>query len=128
MATEQGYYALCAYFRFASGRTSLYDMSDVTLAAVTPPAKAKITSAKSISKRTAKLTWSKVRTAAGYQIKYSSRKSMTGAKTVTTTALSKKITKLQSGKRYYFKVRAYRSFNGSRIYGSWSTAGNIRIR
>ena len=31
MATEQGYYALAAYFRFANGQTSLYDMSDVTI-------------------------------------------------------------------------------------------------
>ena len=31
MATEQGYYALAAYYRFANGQTSLYDMSDVTI-------------------------------------------------------------------------------------------------
>ena len=31
MATEQGYYALASYFRFANAQTSLYDMSDVTI-------------------------------------------------------------------------------------------------
>lgn len=31
MATEQGYYALTAYFRLKDGKTSLYDMSDVTI-------------------------------------------------------------------------------------------------
>ena len=31
MATEQGYYALAAYYRFLGGQTSLYDMSDVTI-------------------------------------------------------------------------------------------------
>lgn len=31
MATEQGQYALAAYFRFISGQTALYDMSDVLL-------------------------------------------------------------------------------------------------
>lgn len=31
MATEQGYCALAAYFRFAGGKTSLYNMSDVTV-------------------------------------------------------------------------------------------------
>ena len=31
MATEQGYYALAAYFRFVNGQTNLYDMSDVTI-------------------------------------------------------------------------------------------------
>ncbi len=31
MATEQGQYALAAYFRFKEGKTSLYDMTDVDL-------------------------------------------------------------------------------------------------
>ena len=31
MATEQGYYALAAYYRFLNGQTSLYGMSDVTV-------------------------------------------------------------------------------------------------
>ena len=36
MATEQGYYALTAYYRFVNGQTSLYDMSDVTIQPNTP--------------------------------------------------------------------------------------------
>jgi len=31
MATEQGYYALAAYYRMLDGKTSLYDMTDVTI-------------------------------------------------------------------------------------------------
>ena len=31
MSTEQGYYALVSYFRLIGGKTSLYDMSDVTI-------------------------------------------------------------------------------------------------
>lgn len=31
MATEQGYYALAAYYRFLTGQTALYDMSDVKI-------------------------------------------------------------------------------------------------
>ena len=33
MATEQGYYALAAYFRMKAGQKSLYDMTDVTISA-----------------------------------------------------------------------------------------------
>ena len=29
MATEQAYYALTAYYRFLSGKTNLYDMTDI---------------------------------------------------------------------------------------------------
>ena len=38
MATEQGYYALTAYFRMLEGKTALYDMTDVTLPERTEPA------------------------------------------------------------------------------------------
>ncbi len=37
MATEQGYYALVSYDRFLNGKTSLYDMSDVTSGTDKPP-------------------------------------------------------------------------------------------
>ena len=33
MATEQGYYALAAYYRFVNAQTRLYDMTDVTIQA-----------------------------------------------------------------------------------------------
>ena len=128
MATEQGYYALTAYFRFTGGKTSLYDMSDTGDATPAALTKAKIVSVKSVSKKTVKITWNKVRTAKGYQIKYSTKKNMTDAKTVTSGALSKKITKLKSGKRYYFKVRAYKTADGSRIYGGWSSTKSVKVK
>ena len=37
MATEQGYCALAAYYRFINGQTRLYDMSDVTIKANDQP-------------------------------------------------------------------------------------------
>ncbi len=128
MATEQGYYALAAYFRFTGGKSSLYDMSDKEDTAPAALTKAKIATVKSDSKRCVKITWNKVKTAKGYQIKYSTKKNMTGAKTVTSSALSKKITKLKSGKKYYFKVRAYKSVDGSRVYGSWSSVKSVKVK
>ena len=128
MATEQGYYALTAYFRFTGGKTSLYDMSDTGTVAPAALTKAKLTSVKSTARSTVTVKWSRVSTAKGYQIKYSTKKNMTGAKTVTSSALSKKITKLRSGKRYYFKVRAYKSVDGSRVYGGWSSIKSVKVK
>ena len=128
MATEQGYYALTAYFRFTGGKTSLYDMSDTGDATPAALTKAKIVSVKSVSKKGVKITWNKVKTAKGYQIKYSAKKNMKGAKTATSGSLSKKITKLKSGKRYYFKVRAYKTADGSRIYGGWSSTKSVKVK
>ena len=128
MATEQGYYALTAYFRFTGGKTSLYDMSDTGDATPVALTKAKLVSVKSVSKKGVKITWNKVKTAKGYQIKYSAKKNMTDAKTATSGSLSKKITKLKSGKRYYFKVRAYKTADGSRIYGGWSSVKSVKVK
>lgn len=128
MATEQGYYALTAYFRFTGGKTSLYDMSDTGDATPVALTKAKIVSVKSVSKKGVKITWNKVKTAKGYQIKYSAKKNMKGAKTATSGSLSKKITKLKPGKRYYFKVRAYKTADGSRIYGGWSSTKSVKVK
>ena len=128
MATEQGYYALTAYFRFTGGKTSLYDMSDTGDATPAALTKAKLVSVKSVSEKGVKITWNKVRTAKGYQIKYSAKKNMTDAKTATSGSLSKKITKLKSGKRYYFKVRAYKTADGSRIYGGWSSVKSVKVK
>ena len=128
MATEQGYYALTAYFRFTGGKTSLYDMSDTGDATPAALTKAKIVSVKSVSEKGVKITWNKVKTAKGYQIKYSAKKNMTDAKTATSGSLSKKITKLKSGKRYYFKVRAYKTADGSRIYGGWSSTKSVKVK
>ena len=128
MATEQGYYALTAYFRFTGGKTSLYDMSDTGDATPAALTKANIVSVKSVSGKGVKITWNKVKTAKGYQIKYSAKKNMTDAKTATSGSLSKKITKLKSGKRYYFKVRAYKTADGSRIYGGWSSVKSVKVK
>ena len=38
LATEQGYYALAAYYRFTEGKTALFDMSDVSAPASTAKA------------------------------------------------------------------------------------------
>ena len=128
MATEQGYYALTAYFRFTGGKTSLYDMSDTGDATPAALTKAKIVSVKSVSEKGVKITWNKVKTAKGYQIKYSAKKNMTDAKTVTSGSLSKNITKIKSGKRYYFKVRAYKTADGSRINGGWSSVKSVKVK
>ena len=58
--------------------------------------------------------------ASTYQIYYKQKGTKTWKKT-TTTAQSKTIKSLKKGKQYYIKVRAYKTVNGSKYYGAWST-------
>ena len=64
----------------------------------------------------------------GYEIRYSTSKSMTGAvvsKVEGKTASSKTIKGLKSGKRYYVQVRSYKTVNGKTYTSSWSTASSF---
>ena len=36
--------------------------------------------------------------------------------------------KLTSKKTYYFKVRAYKTVDGKKIYSAWSTVKSIKIK
>ncbi len=61
----------------------------------------------------------------GYQIQYSTSAKFARAKTVTilkNTTLSKTIGKLYGGKKYYVRVRTYKTVNGVKYYSAWSLA------
>lgn len=82
----------------------------------------------SISKLTGKskgftVYWKKVSSATGYQIQYSTSSRFTNAKTVTITknsTVSKSVTKLKASKKYYVRIRTYKTINGKKYYSSWS--------
>jgi uncharacterized protein YkwD len=84
-----------------------------------------------ISKLTAtskgfKATWKKQGTqTTGYQIRYSTKSNMSGAKTVTVSknaTTSKNISKLSAKKKYYVQIRTYKTVNGTKYYSSWSSS------
>ena len=67
----------------------------------------------------------------GYQIRYSTSSKMTKAKTVTvksTTATSKKISKLNSKKTYYVQLRTYKKIGSSYYYSNWSKAKKVKTK
>lgn len=92
--------------------------------------KSSITSLKKKGRKSASLRWKKVSGAYGYQIRYGTNKKITKSrKTVYVkkgSAKSKTISKLKKGKKYYFKVRAYRTVKGSKKYESWSSVKRIK--
>ncbi|WP_425756104.1 fibronectin type III domain-containing protein [Ihubacter sp. rT4E-8] len=130
MATEQSFYALVAYDRFVNKKNSLYDMTDGEKP-LAKPAKAAITSLKSIKSKALTVQWKKVKHADGYQITYATVSKFTGSKSVlaSKSALSKTVTKLKSKKTYYVKVRAYRTdAKGNKVYGSYSAPKKVKVK
>ena len=95
------------------------------------PKKASIKSAKSKDKKQLTISWKRDSQVSGYEIQYSTDKNFKNAKTVTVTknkTTSKSINKLKSGKKYYVRVRAYKTVSGVKIYGSYSKAKTVTVK
>lgn len=77
-----------------------------------------------------KATWAKKSKAeaTGYQVQYSTKKSMKGAKTKVVKGTSKTIKGLKAGKRYYVRVRAYKTVGKQKIYSSWSAKRSVTTK
>ena len=100
--------------------------------------KPKATSISSLKASSKKFTvkWKKQATqTTGYQVQYSASSKFSKAKTVTVgknTTVSKKISKLSGKKKYYVRVRTYKTvkINGKsiRIYSGWSKAKTVTTK
>lgn len=105
-----------------------YSLSYKTLSSATKPAKPTLKVTASTKK--AKLSWSK-KTGTGYEILYSTKSNFKSAKKVTVSGYkttSKTISKLTKGKKYYFKIRAYKTVDGKKIYSDYSSVKSAKIK
>ncbi|MBR1531737.1 MAG: hypothetical protein IJ643_06750 [Eubacterium sp.] len=75
------------------------------------------------SKQTAQVT--------GYQVQYCVRSNFKAAKTVTVGSAktaSRKIAKVAGNKKYYVRVRTYKTVGKTRYYSSWSKAKAVKTK
>ena len=125
MATEQAYYALAFFYQDVPAKTTL------SKTAKSGSGKLKVTWKKAaintdyVTKRSGKTA-----AVSGYQIvcatdeKFSKNVVKT---TVSGKRLSKTVTGLKKGKTYYVKVRAYKTVNGKKIYGQYSSVKTQKV-
>jgi predicted RNA-binding Zn-ribbon protein involved in translation (DUF1610 family) len=96
------------------------------------PKATKLTSVAAASKGfTAK--WSKLTTqTTGYEIQYATDSKFTkNKKTVTITknsTTSKKVTKLTAKKKYYVRIRTYKTVSGTKYYSAWSASKTVTTK
>ena len=102
-----------------------------TQSTVKKPSKVVIKKLLSKKKHTMKITWKKA-DSSGYQIMIANNRKMKKGKKTYLVRSKKKtaltINKLKSRRRYYVKVRAYRTAGSKKIYGKWSQVKKIRIK
>lgn len=80
------------------------------------------------AKKKAAISWKKVSGASGYQVSRSAKKTGTFTTVKTTSSLKYTNTSLTSKKTYYYKVRAYKTINGVRYYGRWSSVKTAKVK
>ncbi len=114
-----------------------YNAKTLKVTVKVSPSKASAPSLKALRGRKLKVSWKKDGRATGYQVQYCTSKAFKkGVKTVTISknkTITKTIPKLARGKRYYVRVRAYKSVKVNKktqkLYGAWSSvkrSGKIR--
>lgn len=79
-------------------------------------------------KKYAVIKYKKVKNAHGYEIYRSNKKKSGYKKVATTKKTSYKNKKLKSRKKYYYKVRAYRTVNGQKYYSSYSAVKSVKVK
>ncbi|MCD8189218.1 MAG: MBG domain-containing protein [Clostridiales bacterium] len=89
-----------------------------------------ISSLKNVKTKKMTVKWGKNTKATGYQIQYSTSSDFSSCKTVTVSSyktVSKTITSLTKGSKYYVRVRVYKTVSGTKYYSAWSSTKNVKI-
>lgn len=122
------FYKVRAY-RTVSGKKVFGAYSGIVSSAPTLAKPSKITVTKA-SSTSIKASWSKVSEASGYELYRAISKSGTYTKVKTQTrasAVSYTNSGLKKGKTYYYKVRAYRTVSGKKVYSSYTAVVSSKL-
>lgn len=82
-------------------------------------------------KKSATVKWKKITGASGYQIQYGLKSNFKGANKKLIKGGKKttaSIKKLKSKKKYYIRIRAYKTIKGGRQYGKWSKIKSVKTK
>ncbi len=120
LTTGQTYYYKVVAYSTVEGKKLSSPYSSIVSAkpALKTPTSIKAEKASSTS---IKVSWGKVSGASGYEVYRATSKYGSYTKVTATNSVSYTNTKLTKGKTYYYKVRAYRTVSGKKVYSSFSS-------
>ena len=108
-----------------------YTMVTKSIVVKVVPTKTKFTSVTNITSKKMKLAWVKRTNATGYVIQYSTSSTFASAKTVRidrNTIVSTTIDNLVKGKKYYVRIKTFKTVSGTKYYSGWSDAMSLVIK
>ena len=87
-------------------------------------------SLKSTAKKQATVSWTAAKSISRYQIYYSRRSDMKNAKHITakSSAKSAVLKNLTSKKKYYVRIRTYKTVSGKKYYSTWSSVKSVTVK
>lgn len=87
-------------------------------------------SLKSTAKKQATVSWTARKSISRYQIYYSQRSDMKNAKYITakSSAKSAVLKNLTSKKKYYVRIRTYKTVSGKKYYSTWSSVKSVTVK
>ena len=95
------------------------------------PTKTALVSVTSPSAGKMAVKWKKNAVGTGYQIQYSTSSKFTSPKSVTITknsTLTRTIGSLAKGKKYYVRIRTYKTVGSTKFYSGWSAAKAVTVK
>ena len=75
--------------------------------------------------------WKAVKGVTGYQLQYSTKKSFNNKRTITVKgakSVSKTVKKLSGKRKYFVRVRAYKTYGGKKYYSEWSKPKTVKTK
>ena len=113
-----------------TAENSNYNKATKTIS-ITVPSKTALSGVSSPAAGKMKVVWNKNTAVTGYQIQYSLKSDFSSKKTVTiskNTQTSKTITGLTKRKKYYVRIRSFKTVSGTKYYSAWSTSKATTIK
>lgn len=121
-----------ATITITAAKSGIYKKTTKKITVKVNPAAVKLSSVKSSKKSQLTVKWKENSKATGYQIQYSTDKNF--EKKVSTVTIkkasstSKTLTKLTAGKKYYVRIRTYKTVSDTKYYSSWSSAKSATVK
>lgn len=112
-----------------AAETSNYKKATKKITIKVIPAAMKIKCLTSKKKKSFTVYWSKNKAITAYQIQYSTKSNFSKATTKTVSGSTyKTICQLQAGKKYYVRLRTYKTVGKEKYYSPWSSTKTIWVR
>ena len=113
-----------------TGEKNYFSMDLVRLTITVRPINTQKLTLKSSARGKMTVSWSTAKSVSGYEIQYSRSKKMKNAQSLTIKGKTTQVTlkNLAKKKKYYVRIRTYKTTNGKKYYSTWSNVKNDKVK